>query len=167
MAVPIRKLALAALFTIGSATSAVGQNCFWSHIDHRIGYDESGIWKPSVYRGSLTALTLAQVGGAVWEGSETRFGRTMWQGIDAEILAEVGSEAGKYVFRRVRPAVDNDPCEWFHGGSSHSFPSGEASVAAALVTPYILEYGREDPATYLLAAVPLWIGAARVKNQAH
>lgn len=162
-----RKSALALLLWMGASTGALAGSCFWSHMDRRVALDESGIWKPSIYRGAISALTLAQVGGAVWEGAETRFGKTMWQGIDAEIIAGVTSEAGKYAFQRVRPAVENDPCDWFHGGSSHSFPSGEASVAAALVTPYILEYGRDDPATYLLAAIPVWVGAARVKNQAH
>jgi len=36
-----------------------------------------------------------------------------------------------------------------------------------LVTPYVLEYGREYPLTYGLVLLPLYIGAARVKNQAH
>src|SRR5262245_22120371 len=33
--------------------------------------------------------------------------------------------------------------------------------------PYILEYGREYPWAYGLVLVPLYVGAARVKNQAH
>ena len=56
---------------------------------------------------------------------------------------------------------------WFQGGSNYSFPSGEASVAAGLVTPYVLEYAREYPATYALLLLPLYVGAARIKNQAH
>ena len=55
----------------------------------------------------------------------------------------------------------------FNGGHNYSFPSGEASVAAALVTPYVLEYGRDYPATYALLLLPLYVGVARVKNQAH
>jgi undecaprenyl-diphosphatase len=35
------------------------------------------------------------------------------------------------------------------------------------VTPYLLEYGQEHPSVYLLALVPLYVGAGRVKNQAH
>jgi len=38
---------------------------------------------------------------------------------------------------------------------------------AALVTPYILEYASEQPAVYALALLPLYIGTARIKNQAH
>jgi len=109
---------------------------------------------------------MAQIGGAAWEGAETRFGKTMWQGIDSQLVTVAATQVMKYSFARVRPADTDNPCEWFQHGN-YSFPSGEASSAAALVTPYILEYGSEYPWTYGLAILPLWIGAARVKNQAH
>ncbi|HQR10937.1 MAG TPA: phosphatase PAP2 family protein [Casimicrobiaceae bacterium] len=149
------------------AVSAVAQNCGWSHIDHRVSYDASGVWNPNVYRGLMGALTIAQIGGAAWEGSETRFGKTMWQGIDSEVISGAAATAGKYIFTRVRPNVDDNPCLWFQGGSNYSFPSGEATVATSLVMPYILEYGSDYPATYFLAALPLYVGAGRIKNQAH
>src|SRR5262245_39807202 len=56
--------------------------CGWSVIDHRVQQDESGLWNPDIYRAVFQILTAAQVGGAVWEGAETRIGKTMWQGID-------------------------------------------------------------------------------------
>ena len=56
-----------------------------------------------------------------------------------------GATAGKYIFTRVRPSTENNPCLWFKGGSNHSFPSGEAAVSAALVTPYVIEYGGDNP----------------------
>jgi undecaprenyl-diphosphatase len=143
------------------------QNCGWSNIDHEVTYDASGGWNPNVYRGLVGALTVAEIGGAVWEGAESRFGKTMWQGIDSELISGVAATAGKYIFTRVRPSTQNNPCLWFQGGSNYSFPSGEASVAAGLVTPYILEYGSEYPATYLLVLVPIYVGAGRIKNQAH
>jgi membrane-associated phospholipid phosphatase len=149
------------------ALPAAGQNCGWSRVDHLVSYDAAGVWNPNVYRGLVGALTAAEIGGAIWEGSETRFGKTMWQGIDAEILAGVSATAGKYIFTRGRPTQGANPCLWFQGGSHYSFPSGEASVASALVTPYILEYGSEYPATYGLLLLPLYVGAGRIKNQAH
>ncbi len=159
---------MAMLFALSlTALPAVGQNCGWSRIDHMVSYDASGVWNPNVYRGLVGALTAAQIGGAVWEGSDTRFGKTMWQGIDSEIIAGVSATAGKYIFTRTRPSDANNPCLWFQGGSNYSFPSGEASVAAALVTPYVLEYGSEYPATYALLLLPLYVGAGRIKNQAH
>ncbi len=143
------------------------RNCGWSRVDHVVTYNASGAWNSNVYRGIVGGLTVAQIGGAVWEGSETRFGRTMWQGIDAEIVAGVGAQVGKYIFTRARPNDGDDPCLWFEGGSNHSFPSGEASVAAALVTPYVIEYASQYPATYALLLLPLYVGAGRIKNQAH
>jgi len=150
-----------------AALPLAAQNCGWSRIDHTVSYDASGVWNPNVYRGLVGALTAAQIGGAVWEGADTRFGKTMWQGIDSEIIAGVTATAGKYIFTRARPSDGNNPCLWFQGGSNYSFPSGEASVAAALVTPYILEYGSEYPAAYALLLLPAYVGAGRIKNQAH
>src|SRR5512144_1458274 len=133
-----------------SPAAALAQGCGWSHIDHEVGY-----------------LPIAQVGGALWEGSESRFGKTMWQGIDSEILGDVAAEGGKYIFTRARPDQGNNPCLWFQGSSHKSFPSGEASVAAALVTPYVIEYAGDNPLAYALLALPLYVGVGRIKNQAH
>ena len=158
-------LVSSALLVLPFSTAA--QSCGWSRVDHRVNYDASGVWNPSVYRNVVDALTIAEVGGAVWEGAETRFGRTLWQGIDSELIATVAATAGKSIFTRVRPTGSDNPCLWFQRGSNYSFPSGEASAAAALVTPYVLEYAREYPATYALLLLPLYVGAGRIKNQAH
>jgi membrane-associated phospholipid phosphatase len=40
-------------------------------------------------------------------------------------------------------------------------------ATAALVTSFILEYGAESPAVYALAALPAFVGVARLKAQAH
>jgi hypothetical protein len=150
-----------------AASTAAAQNCGWSRVDHRVNYDDSGPWNSTVYRSISGALSVAGLAGAIWEGSETRFGKTMWQGVDAEIIGGVSASVGKYIFTRVRPINDDNPCLWFQGGSNHSFPSGEAAAAAGLVTPYILEYGSEYPATYALMLLPLYVGVGRIKNQAH
>jgi membrane-associated phospholipid phosphatase len=155
------------LISLCCAWAAAAQNCGWSRIDHEVAYDASGMWNPNVYRGIVGALTVAQIGGAVWEGAQSRFGKTMWQGIDAEIIGGAAATAGKYIFTRVRPSTTDNPCLWFQGGHNYSFPSGEASVAAALVTPYVLEYAGDNPAAYALLLLPLYVGAGRIKNQAH
>ena len=140
--------------------------CGWSVIDHRVQQDESGLWNPDIYRAVFQVLTAAQVGGAVWEGAETRIGKTMWQGIDSQLVTLATTEVMRRSLGRVRPAHTSDPCEWFQHGN-YSFPSGEASSAAALVAPYVLEYGHEYPLTYGLLILPLYIGVGRVKAQAH
>jgi membrane-associated phospholipid phosphatase len=143
-----------------SATHAAG-------IDHRVNPDTSGIWNPDVYRGLVLGLTVGQVGFALWEGGESRLGDAAWRGIDSEIIGAVSAEALKHVFTRVRPAETDDPGLWFQGEPNHSFPSGEAATAAAIVTPYILEYGKDHPSIYALTLVPLYVGVGRVKAQAH
>lgn len=160
------RIAFALLASLLSV-EAGAQNCGWSHIDHRVGYDASGVWNPNVYRAIVDTLTVAQIGGAVWEGSESRFGKTMWQGIDSEIISAVATTAGKRIFTRARPSTEDNPCLWFQGGSNYSFPSGESAQAVGLVTPYIIEYGSEHPETYALLLLPLYVGAGRIKNQEH
>ena len=146
----MRRSALLSLL-VACSVPCGAQNCGWSQVDHEIAYDASGIWNPNAYRGLVGALTVAEIGGAIWEGSESRFGKTMWQGIDSEIISDIAATAGKYIFTRVRPSTENNPCLWFKGGSNYSFPSGEAAVSAALVTPYIIEYGGDNPADLCIA----------------
>ena len=96
-------LVVAALAPLLAALPAAAQNCGWSRVDHLVSYDASGVWNPNVYRGIVGALTIAQVGGALWEGSESRFGKTMWQGIDSEIIGERRRGSGE-VHLHARPA---------------------------------------------------------------
>ena len=148
---------------------AAAQNCGWSHVDHLVSYDASGVWNPNVYRGI--------VGGADdRRGRRCAVGRLRIAVRQDDVAGDrfgdhrrpVGAQAGKYIFTRVRPDHAEQSLPVVPGrASNHSFPSGEASVAAALVTPYVLEYGSDNPATYALLLLPLYVGAARVKNQAH
>lgn len=158
---------IGALALAFGASPCAAQSCGWARIDHRVNLDDSGLWNPNVYRGIGGALTIAGIGGAIWEGAETRIGRTMWQGAEAEAIGALGAAAGKIIFTRKRPSETDDPCLWFQHGSNYSFPSGEAAVAAALVTPYVLEYGADQPAVYALLLLPLYVGVGRVKNQDH
>lgn len=146
---------------------ATGYPFDWSVIDHKVSKDESGIWNPNVYRGLMGALSVAGLGGALWEGSESRLGKTLWQTMDAELLAAGSTTAMKYVFTRMRPSETDDPNEWFAHGSNDSFPSTEAAFSASLVTPFVLEYAGEHPAAYGLLMLPLYVGIGRIKNQAH
>ena len=156
---------LAALALVALPCGA--QTCGWSRVDHVVNYNASGMWNPNVYRSIVGGLSIAGLGGAIWEGSENRLGKTMWQGAEAEVIGGASAAVGKYIFTRARPNEGANPCLWFQGGSNYSFPSGEAAVAAALVTPYVLEYGSDQPAVYALLLLPLYVGVGRVKNQDH
>jgi len=134
-------------------------------IDHRLNRDERGIWSRSNQLGLEKALIAGEFALALWEGGETRLGRTAWQSIDSSLLAAVATEAGKRTFGRERPYQSDDPNRFFHGGQS--FPSGEVALASSVVTPFVLEYGGDAPAAYLLELLPAYDAVARMKSQAH
>ncbi len=136
-------------------------------IDHRIGLDESGIWARHDQL-LLQELTLATVlGGALWEGGDSRLGQTFWRSVDSSAISIVATTVAKDVFTRARPTQTTDPNLWFQGSHHYSFPSGEVSFVSAAVTPFVLEYRDQHPGVYALELLPLYDGIARLKSQAH
>ena len=114
-------------------------------IDHRLSYDDSGIWKRSNQLALLDIMIVGELAGGIWEGGETRLGRTVWQSIDSSVLAGISAQALKYTFTRTRPGEINDPNLWFQGSPHYSFPSGEVAAVSAIVTPFVLEYRQDNP----------------------
>ncbi len=45
-------------------------------IDHRLSYDNSGIWKRSNQTGLLGLMLAGEFAGGLWQGGETRLGKT-------------------------------------------------------------------------------------------
>lgn len=137
-------------------------------IDHRLSYDNSGIWKRSYQLALLDILIAGELAGGIWEGGETRLGRTFWQSIDSSALAGISAQGLKYVFTRERPGQTDDPNKWFQGSTQYnSFPSGEVAAVSAIVTPFVLEYRNDNPAVYMLELLPVYDGIARMKVQGH
>jgi membrane-associated phospholipid phosphatase len=134
-------------------------------IDHRLAYDDRGIWSRSNQNLLRYGALLGDAGLALWEGGETRLGKAAWQSIDSVALAGLVAEGGKRLFGRLRPSETASPDEWRMGG--RSFPSGEVAEISGIVTPYVLEYGPAHPAAYALELLPLYDGIARMKVQAH
>jgi hypothetical protein len=151
---------------VGIATFALSQLSL-AQFDHRITYDNSGIWSHNSQQ-VVEGLTLAAIlGGGLWEGGQDRLGKTYWQSLDSIVLGAIGSTAGKYIFTRARPSQTDDPNKWFQGKGHYSFPSGEVTFESAAVTDFVLEYGKEYPAAYALELLPMYIAIGRVKLQAH
>lgn len=135
-------------------------------IDHRVTYEDSGIWARSNQNALIDSM-MAVVGvGALWEGGEDRLGKTLWQSVDAGVFSGVAEIGLKYIFSRERPSQTSDPNRWF-SGHGQSFPSGEVTTTSSLVTPFVLEYGRDHPAVYALELLPIYDGIARVKTRGH
>jgi membrane-associated phospholipid phosphatase len=143
----------------GSATA--------SGIDHKVTFDESGIWNRNIQKGLEYGSIAVVLGGAAWEGGETRLGRTFWQAVDSSVLGAVTSEAAKHVLTRARPTQADDPNKWFQGSGHYSFPSGEVTLVSAAVSPFVFEYAHDHPWILALEALPLYDAVARVKAQSH
>lgn len=137
-------------------------------IDHEWTYDDSGIWNRGVQETLEYGLIAAELGAGLWEGGETRFGRTTWQSIDASAASGILALGLKYAFSRERP-IDSggDPNLWFKGHGNQSFPSGEVTEVSSIVSPFVFEYGHDQPWVYALELLPLYDGIARMKVQAH
>ncbi len=150
------------VFLIGLALLACDA---FAGLDHKVEYDDSGIWNRSNQNFLRYGALAVDIGIAVWEGGDTRLGKSSWQSIDSVSLATVIAEVGKRAFGRLRPSETDDPNQWRMGG--RSFPSGEVAEISGIVTPYVLEYGNDRPAVYALEILPLYDAIARVKVQAH
>ena len=136
-------------------------------IDRPVTFDDSGIYKRHTQLLIQDLTFVAIVGGALWEGGDSRLGKTYWQSLDSAALGAVASTGLKYVFTRKRPSQTNDPNMWFKGKGNYSFPSGEVTFMSAAVTPFVLEYGHDHPLVYALELLPLYDAIARVKVHAH
>lgn len=136
--------------------------------DHRVGFDDHGLWSRSTENILRYGVYAVEIGGAVWYGGEDKLGRTFWESIDATVLGQATSEVAKRAFGRRRPSQTDDPNDWFnHGSCCRSFPSGEVTLQASFVTPFIVNYAADHPWVWLLEALPAYDAVARVKNRAH
>lgn len=136
-------------------------------IDHRLHYDDSGIWSRHAQKNLMNLMIAGEIAGGVFEGGETRLGRTFWQSIDASALGGVSSTLLKLTFTRSRPSQTDNPNQWFEGRGHYSFPSGEVTAVTAIVTPFVLEYRHDEPAVYALELLPAYDAVARMKTWGH
>ena len=134
-------------------------------IDHRLAYDNSGIWARRDQLLLEKAVILTELGGALWLGGEDPLGKTYWRSVDSTIYTALTVEVMKHAFGRERPSQTSDPNQWFKGGQS--FPSGEVALQASFVTPFIAEYGHDHPWVWALEALPAYDAIARMKTQGH
>jgi membrane-associated phospholipid phosphatase len=135
-------------------------------IDSEASGNATGIWSRGNQKALQGIVVVGTIGGALWEGADTRLGRTLWQSTDSMLLGELGYGILNNSLRRLRPSQTTDPNAWFKSGG-HSFPSGEVTTIAAAVTPFVLEYGADHPAVYALELLPAYDAVARVKSHGH
>lgn len=153
------------LFLLCSSVAFAGGGPFG--IDSKATLDTNGIFERDYQKALYFTMGAITLGGALWKGGDTRTGRTFWQSIDAWTFSLVSTGTMKILFTRKRPFETDDPDEFFKGDGYDSFPSHEVSLITALITPFVLEYRRDQPLVYLLEVIPAYIMMARVKHQRH
>ena len=132
-------------------------------IDHRIHFDNRGLWKRSNQNVLIYGTLTTVVGGALAFGNQDELGDTFWRSVDALAVTGLATEGLKLTFQCERPSQTNDPDRFFAGTHAQSFPSGEVAAISAAVTPFIVKYGSDHPAVYALALLPVYDAVARVK----
>jgi hypothetical protein len=136
-------------------------------IDHRLHYDNSGIWKRSNQNVLLYGTILTIGAGALALGDSDELGDTTWRTVDAIVATSLTTTVMKRAFRRERPRDTDNPNRWFKSGHADSFPSGEVAFMSAAVTPFIATYADEHPLVYALALLPAYDAVARMKVRGH
>jgi undecaprenyl-diphosphatase len=136
-------------------------------IDHEWALDQRGIWARKYQLGLEYGVIAFDLGGALWLGNDDRFGHSLWQAADSELLSAVAANLLKVAFSRARPNQGDNPDAWFKGRCCESFPSGEVTLQASFVTPLIVDYYKDHPWIWALEVLPLYDGVARLKSQAH
>lgn len=136
-------------------------------LDHKVAYDNSGIWNRSNQNLLMYGSIVAIGGGALWLGDNDELGDTFWRSVDAMVISGASAQVMKWTFQRERPSQTDSPDEWFKGIHAQSFPSGEVAAISAAVTPFMVRYGSDHPAVYLLALLPTYDAIARVKTHGH
>jgi len=132
-------------------------------LDHKVHNDDSGFW--GIHDEVAIASAIGIVGLALYEGTQSRLGKTTWQSLDAGVLSQLLATLAKESTGRKRPKDAQSPYEWGEGGKS--FFSGHTAGMTALVTPYVLEYQKDTPWIHLLWLLPLHQMVGRVKAQEH
>ncbi len=156
---------LAALALVLLAGSGRAHCPNWVDCPERLG--TGGVWALARSPQFPEALIGVTAGGALWTGDRSRLGRTLWQAVDALAVSAVATTGLKVTFQRARPRQSDNPNVWFSGLHHQSFPSGDVSATAALVTPVLLEYGRDRPWVWPLAALVPFDMVARTRYKAH
>ena len=136
-------------------------------IDHEWALDERGIWGRHYQVALQDGVIVTEIAGALWFGNDDELGHTFWQTIDSSIISGATATILKRVTGRPRPSQGNDPNRWFRGSCCESFPSGEVTLQASFVTPFIVNYARENPWIWGLEVLPVYDAIARLKSHAH
>ena len=139
----------------------------YAGFDHEWSLDENGVWARKYQTALQDGVIALELAGSLWYGNDDELGHTYWQTLDSSVISGVAAQLLKYGFSRARPYQGDNPNAWFKGSGYQSFPSGEVTLQASFVTPFIVNYARQDPWVWALELLPAYDAIARLKSQAH
>lgn len=113
-------------------------------IDQELGKGDTGVLSRSAQVGLEYGSVTFIAAGALVPGNDNELTHAFWHSADSAVFAGLSAQVLKYAFRRARPFQDDDPNAWFQD-HDQSFPSGEVTLQAAWVTPFIVDYHRQQP----------------------
>jgi membrane-associated phospholipid phosphatase len=161
---PLLAAPLLLLLTLMPAIAFAGGGPFG--IDQELGRGDTGIFSRNAQLGLEYGSVAFIAAGSLFLGNDNRLGHEFWQSADSAVFAGLSAQVLKYAFRRARPLQGQGPNAWFRG-HDQSFPSGEETLQAAWVTPFILDNYHQHPWIWSLELLPIYDGYARMKSQAH
>ncbi len=136
-------------------------------IDYRLKRgDNNGLFSRSNQLGLEYGTVAFEAAGALFLGNHKGLGHTFWQAADSSVFAGAAAQVLKFAFRRARPVQGKGPNAWFQGGDQ-SFPSGELTLQASFVTPFIIDYRRRYPWIWAAELLPIYDAYGRMKSQGH
>ena len=136
-------------------------------IDYRLKRgDKNGVFSRSNQLGLEYGTVAFETAGALLLGNHKGLGHVFWQAADSTVFAGLAADALKYAFRRARPFQNQGPNAFFHG-TDQSFPSGEVTLQASFVTPFILHYRHRYPWIWAAELLPIYDAYGRMKSQGH
>ncbi len=150
-----------------SLLALLGSGRAFAGFDHELPLDQSGIWARNYQTGLEYGVIGLEVAGSLWLGDNDELGHTFWQSVDSSVISGIAATGLKYAFSRARPYQGDNPNLWFQGSGYQSFPSGEVTLQASFVTPFIVNYRGQDPWVWALEVLPVYDAIARLKSQAH
>jgi len=136
-------------------------------IDYRLKRgDKNGFFSRSNQRGLEYGTVAFEAAGALFFGNHKGLGHVFWQAADSSVFAGLAADTLKYAFRRARPFQGKGPNAFFQG-TDQSFPSGEVTLQASFVTPFILHYRHRYPWIWAAELLPVYDAYGRMKSQGH
>ena len=136
-------------------------------IDYRLKkQDNNGILSRSNQIGLEYGTVAFEAAGALLLGNHKGLGHVFWQAADSSVFAGLAAQVLKFSFRRARPFQGKGPNAWFQG-RDQSFPSGEVTLQASFVTPFILDYRHRYPWIWAAELLPVYDAYGRMKSQGH